>query len=164
MNRILAKAKTDKSLTSNELQDLRAEFAEGGRLRAFSLANTALNHSIESSGSSQLTNKAIGVEMERLKASLGYGTSPVLERLLIDQVCMCHYRMWMAEFRHTERRNMDGLTINQRMYDEKSLTMIQARYLKAIETLAKVRRLKLPAVQVNVAEAGAKQLNVASSA
>jgi hypothetical protein len=45
---------------------------------------------------------------------------------------------------------------------EKLLVSKEARYLRAIEELATVRRLlRLPALQVNIAAAGGQQVNVA---
>jgi hypothetical protein len=44
---------------------------------------------------------------------------------------------------------------------ERVLASKEARYLRAIETLARVRRLlRLPAVQVNIAAEGSQQVNV----
>jgi hypothetical protein len=45
---------------------------------------------------------------------------------------------------------------------ERVLGSKEARYLRAIEELARVRRLlKLPALQVNIVAAGGQQVNVA---
>jgi hypothetical protein len=96
-----------------------------------------------------------------MRVQLGVEGAPMLEVLLIDQICACYLRMWMAENRHNSRTKDSSRTINQAEYDEKALSKVQGRYLKAIETLAKVRRLKLPAVQLNVAQSGANQLNMA---
>ena len=42
---------------------------------------------------------------------------------------------------------------------QRRLSLAQSRYLSAIRTLAQVRRLQVPAVQVNIAR---EQLNVAA--
>ena len=47
-------------------------------------------------------------------------------------------------------------TIVQADFWERRLSAAQRRFLRATETLARVRRLQLPAVQVNIAE---RQLN-----
>jgi len=47
-------------------------------------------------------------------------------------------------------------------YRDKLLTTTQTRYLKAVETLAKVRRMakNTPSLQINIAQDGGKQINV----
>jgi hypothetical protein len=59
-----------------------------------------------------------------------------------------------------ERRYSDilgeSVTLAVGDFWERRLTMAQRRYLRALETLARVRRLALPAVQVNI---GAQQVN-----
>jgi hypothetical protein len=55
-------------------------------------------------------------------------------------------------------QSMHDLTITQATYHQRRLSLAQSCYLSAIRTLAQVRRLQVPAVQINVAE---QQLNVA---
>jgi hypothetical protein len=51
-----------------------------------------------------------------------------------------------------------SLTLNQAVHWEERLSAAQRRYQRAPEILAKIRRMKLPAVQVNIGE---NQINVA---
>jgi hypothetical protein len=53
---------------------------------------------------------------------------------------------------------MAELTLRQAEFHQKRITMAHNRYLSAIRTLAQVRRLGVPAVQVNIGE---QQVNVA---
>ena len=51
-----------------------------------------------------------------------------------------------------------SMSLPQGEYWEKRLTAAQRRYLRAIETLTNVRKMNLPAIQVNIGE---NQVNVA---
>jgi hypothetical protein len=86
-----------------------------------------------------------------IKRDLGYKTASPLEKLLIEQVAVCWLRAYIAEIYVTIARAGDSLE-----YWNRQLSAAQRRYLRAIETLARVRRLGVPAVQVNI---GAQQVN-----
>jgi hypothetical protein len=58
-------------------------------------------------------------------------------------------------------QGMHELSITQATFHQRRLSLAQSRYLAAIRTLAQVRRLQAPNVQVNIAE---QQLNVAAIA
>jgi len=53
-------------------------------------------------------------------------------------------------------------SIAEATYRDKLLTTTQNRYLKAIEMLAKVRRMarSTPSLQINIAQEGGQQVNV----
>jgi len=87
---------------------------------------------------------------------LGHAESSALERLLIEQVALCWMRHNDLERRYTSVTQA-GQTINQADYWERRLAASQRRYLRACETLARVQRMDLPAIQINVAE---QQVNV----
>lgn len=54
-----------------------------------------------------------------------------------------------------------GVALREIEQWDRMLAAKQARYLHAVEALARVRRLlKLPNVQVNIAAAGGQQVNV----
>jgi hypothetical protein len=77
--------------------------------------------------------------------------TPALERLLIDQVLVSWLHLYYVHMAYMGVIQ-EGLTMAQGNYWEKRLSRAQGRYLKAIETLARVRRLTRPeAVQVNIA-------------
>jgi hypothetical protein len=92
-----------------------------------------------------------------MRQDLGYEEASALERLLIDQVVLCWLRMSHVEFNHTAISNRDT-PLSVRDHWERKLSATQRRYLRACETLARVRRLRLPSLQINV---GDRQVNVA---
>ena len=79
-----------------------------------------------------------------------------LELLLAERVVMCWLHLYYAETVYIQ--NMDDLTIRQAEFHQNRITKTHNRYLSAIRTLAQVRRLGVPTIQVNVAE---QQVNVA---
>jgi hypothetical protein len=87
-------------------------------------------------------------------------TDGPLEHLLIDQVITCWLddslmRMAYGSVASTSH----SLALGD--YWQRKLTMTQKRYLRAIESLAKVRRLMRLTLQINIAEPGSQVVNVA---
>jgi hypothetical protein len=89
-----------------------------------------------------------------MRDELALATDGVLEGLLIDQV----KSSWLA-LHHAEAIRNQNLTgqLHSVEFFERRVTQCQKRYLAAIKTLAQVRRLMRPFIQVNIAE---KQINV----
>jgi len=84
-----------------------------------------------------------------------------LEKMLIDQVALCSLRLSIVELKHATITSA-SVGISQTDYWDRTWSAAQRRYMRAIETLARVRRLLRPnAVQVNI---GAQQVNVANVA
>jgi hypothetical protein len=104
---------------------------------------------------------AVAKRAEQLSSDLGSGEATQLERLLIDEIVLCwidYYRIESTYAQHTG----DTFKLADMDQWEHLLASKQRRYLRAIEALARVRQLlKLPAVQVNIAQPGSQQLNVA---
>jgi hypothetical protein len=85
------------------------------------------------------------------------GPSPSpMERLLADRIIMCWLHLYYAEAISTQ--NMGDLTLRQAEFHQTRITKAHNRYLSALRALAQVRRLGVPAVQVNIGE---QQVNVA---
>lgn len=101
-------------------------------------------------------------ETDRLKQDLDYTAAPPLERLLIDHILTLRLRLLHAEMMYNETVLGKTATYAMGEYRDKLLTTTQTRYLRAIEMLAKVRRLarNTPSLQINIAQEGGKQINV----
>ena len=80
-----------------------------------------------------------------------------MPRLLVDQIVVCWLQVNQAE-RTCVGFYKDGGSMVEAEFHQRRLDRAQRCYLMAIKTLAQVRRLLAPTVQVNIAE---KQLNVA---
>jgi hypothetical protein len=109
-----------------------------------------------------LVRESVEAGMEQIRRDLGYSTAPALERLLIEQVVTAWLRLGICELEYSQIHN-GSLSLAKATYWNHALESAQRRYLRAIESLARVRRLKVPALQVNVAQPGARQMNVATA-
>lgn len=74
-----------------------------------------------------------------MRADMGYEGASAVERSLIEHVCLCWLRLYATELRYEV--NMKEATLAQGEFWEKKLSANQLRYLRSIETLARVRRL-----------------------
>ena len=101
-------------------------------------------------------------EVDMLANQLGYDAAPPLERLLIDHILTVRLRLIDAENRYNKIVVGNSVTLQQGQYWDNLLSSTQARFLRAIETLARVRRLarNTPALQINIAREGGQQVNV----
>jgi hypothetical protein len=81
-----------------------------------------------------------------------------LERLLADRIALCWLTLHDAEVRFAQSKD---LTIKQADHWQRRIDSCHRRYLTAIKALATVRKLAVPAVQVNIAR---KQVNVLNTA
>lgn len=101
-------------------------------------------------------------EVDALTKQLGYDTAPPLERLLIDHILTVRLRLIDAENRYNNLVVGNSVTLQQGQYWDNLLSSTQARFLRAIEMLARVRRLarNAPALQINIAREGGQQVNI----
>jgi hypothetical protein len=102
-------------------------------------------------------------EVDVLKKQLEYDAAPPLERLLIDHILTLRLRLIHAENAYNIRMvNEANATFKMGEYWDNLLSSAQARFIRAIEALARVRRLarNTPALQINIAHEGGKQVNV----
>lgn len=89
---------------------------------------------------------------KELAEELGLDTASPLERLLIEQVVIAWLR-WQSVELNYQGNFEQSITLTKALYLEKRLSAAQRRYLQAIESLARVRRLLSRApVQINIAQ------------
>jgi hypothetical protein len=91
-----------------------------------------------------------------LRQALGYAGAPALEQLLIDQVIVTRLRLQHAELLAGQVIKERGAGEAQQLVDQ-ALNGAQARHLRAIESLARVRKLGIT-LQVNIATNGGQQV------
>ena len=103
------------------------------------------------------TNQFIveGVERkaeEQRQELLGDAPTP-LERLLVERVVLCSLQVHYLEAIYARQLGQSGgMSWAADLGHQRRQDRAHRRYLSAIRTLAQVRRLLLPAVQINVAE------------
>jgi len=95
-------------------------------------------------------NKGIGVTVgahcRNLRSDLGHAEASPLERMLIENIVVCWLRLYTVELTYD---TAGGHSLAQGAHWERRLTLSHHRYLKAIETLARFRKLGVN-VQINV--------------
>jgi hypothetical protein len=101
----------------------------------------------------------IGLEeyLVTIRDDMGYHEAPIMEKLLIENIVTTWLRVQYCESQLAFMMGKDR-SIKVLEFWERRLSMAQRRYLASCETLAKVRKMKIPVVQVNI---GDKQVNVA---
>lgn len=98
--------------------------------------------------------------IQDIKNGLDYDQSPQVERLLIDAVVTAWLRWQWAEMRYSQHTGSDH-SMREGEYWLQTAGAAQRRYLRAVETLARVRRITRATLQINIAEAGSQQVNIA---
>lgn len=109
----------------------------------------------------QKTKESLRAEINAFAADLaGANPSPV-ERVLSETAALSWFALRMAEAHYAGAANSErGLTIAQSDYHQRRIDRAHRRLLATLKTLATVRRLGVPAVQINLAR---NQVNVAGS-
>lgn len=103
--------------------------------------------------------EAVRRNARAMRDDMGYKIAPELERALIDHAIMCWLRLQKIELTYSQVM-AESITIERAAYWERRLTTVQGRYLRAAESLARVRRLsRSTSFQVNI---GGRQVNVAT--
>jgi hypothetical protein len=95
-------------------------------------------------------------KLELLRADVAGPNPAPLERLLSARVAACWLQLHYFEAMYAQSAGQ--LTIAQGDYYQRRIDCAHRRYLAAIKTLALIRKLAVPVLQVNIAK---KQVNVA---
>ncbi len=78
--------------------------------------------------------------IKQMKTELGYQSSTFVEKMLIDEIVMRWLRLQNMEIYH-KTATFQSHTLEQGMYVDKRLDMAQKRFLRSINTLARVRKM-----------------------
>jgi hypothetical protein len=109
-------------------------------------AEMALNRKF--SGKDLAVGEGLSRKLESLRTELS-GPSPApLERLLVERIVVCWLHLYYLEAIYGAK---DSMSLDLAMHYQKCIDRAHRRYLSAIKTLAVVRKLALPALQVNIA-------------
>lgn len=168
MDALIARTNKEKP-DPKALRELRAAMNKHPELwrHLYDLGAQTTQAIIEMVNGTGLVLEVIRRDATALRDEMGYPAATPLEKGLIEAVIQA----WLVQqtTQHHYARAMKGsLTMKQAEHWERRVTMTQRRYLRACETLARVRRLVTPAVQVNVARqqvnVGGPRVNVAAPA
>ena len=103
--------------------------------------------------------ESLQVGMAHMAAELTQPGDGEMERLIIRQIVGCWLRLSYVEYVYGRAVIAGQQTLNQADFWERRLSAAQRRYLRAAESLARVRRMNLPAMQVNIAAQQINQVN-----
>jgi hypothetical protein len=106
-----------------------------------------------------LTQEAQRRKCAALRRELAGEHPTPLETLLVDRIVLSGLHLHYAEALYAQ--HLETFSLKQNEFYQRRLSLAQSRYLSAIRTLAQVRRLQVPAVQVNIAK---EQINLAAMA
>ena len=111
-------------------------------------------------GKNLLARDSTCAQLAVLKADVGGPAPSPLERLLVDRIALCWLEVQYFETLYAQ--NMGEMTMAQGDSQQRRIDAAHRRYLSSIRTLAQVRRLAVPAIQVNIGEKQLNQVNVAA--
>jgi hypothetical protein len=111
----------------------------------------------KASGKNILIQEATTHKLAKLQADLEGPTPTPIERLLAERASLC----WFIVNRYENAyANAEGWSIAQADLQQRKIDKAHARFLSSLLTLARVRKLALPTLQVNIAR---NQVNVAEA-
>jgi hypothetical protein len=106
----------------------------------------------------RFTQECLRRRCANLALELSQPNDGQLERMLIDQIVLCWLRAGTAEQKYTAV-TMESCSIKVADHWEKRLSATQKRYTRAVESLARVRKLTRPKVQVGIGTLNAALVN-----
>jgi hypothetical protein len=107
------------------------------------------------SGRNLLFKESLTRKLDLLRDELAGPNPTPLERLLVERIVACWLHLHHLEITYAQKESM---SLELGSYYQRCISSAQKRYLAAIKTLAVVRKLAVPVLQVNIAR---KQVNVA---
>jgi hypothetical protein len=107
-----------------------------------------------------VTREAIRRASENMRQSLALPTDSAVEKLLVEHCVTAHvlYFSLLNEYTTSDKMNF---TLEEINFWERRLTIAENRFLRTVESLARVRNLAIPVLQVNIAQT---QTNIAGGA
>jgi hypothetical protein len=113
---------------------------DGDLVKVNEVGERAIASVIDSYTNSALVRELQTRQVKDKRRELGYENASVMERMLINQVILCHLRMTTLEGIHAAKFQERHST-ESGLYWDRLLTTYQRRFHKACESLAKVRKL-----------------------
>jgi hypothetical protein len=106
-------------------------------------------------GHDPLATESTDRKMKQMGLDLAGPNPTQLEAMLVERILLCWLSLYYAESLYAQ--NQKELSLSSHEFQQKRIDRCHKRYLSAIKTLAMVRKLQIPNVQVNVGE---KQVNI----
>jgi hypothetical protein len=147
--------KTDKdNPRDKDIQALRQILSEHPEVLDFA-GDLAIENELKIINDSKMTvavRETIIAKLGMIRNGLGYGEVPLLEKMLIEQVILSWLRLNIWEFKFSILETQ-GMPLTKASFWEKRMSAALWRYLRACESLARIRKLSKQdvALQVNIA-------------
>jgi hypothetical protein len=103
----------------------------------------------EAAGKNLAMREASPIQLAKVRRELEGPAASPLERLLAERASLCWDMVHVYEMDFSPARD---LTFRQGEYHQRKIDRAHGRFLSALRTLARVRKLALPAIQVNMAK------------
>lgn len=165
LNRIF-KATNKNDPKPTDLEALRTLLNEDPAIwqRAADLAVSVQNSILEESfGKSAFLCELMKKQLRELRDQLGWKQATKLEQIAIRHVCLCWFNLNITE-QLVNKKLSDSHSTETGLYWDKRLTGAQKRHLRAVETLAKVRKLATETRLIETRAEDAKQKRALRSA
>jgi hypothetical protein len=108
----------------------------------------------KAAGKHVAARETIILKIETVQAELAVPNPTPMERLLAERAALC----WcLVNWYENSVQDCDRMTIAQANYHQAKIGRAHSRFLSAVKMLAQVRKLALPALQLNIAR---NQVNV----
>jgi hypothetical protein len=117
------------------------------RLEGGGMLRQALDNELRKMQTTALGRELIDDDLLLRRRALGYDTAPALERPLIDHLLLCETRLGVIEQGYTHKWG-DSMSLETARFWEGRLNAAQRRYLQAVETLARVRRVRVELMKI----------------
>jgi len=125
----------------------------------FAVVESVQEHIIKNTIGFPVAEVAMEEYVVGIRDEMGYHDAPVMEKLLIENIVTAWLHVQYCEsqlaFRLQGQQSIELIE-----FWERRLSMSHRRYLTACESLAKIRKMAIPALQLNI---GDKQINVAGN-
>jgi hypothetical protein len=109
------------------------------------------------------TKATLREDISDVAAKLAGPTPSPVERVLADTAATCWFAYRLHEAQYADNVTSEGMSFAQSEHAQRRMDRAHRRFLSTIKTLATVRRLAVPAVQINVVRQQVNQVNVGES-
>jgi hypothetical protein len=145
------------------LPAIRALLADGDRGESYreSYGSPAewLRESIikKAAGKNVVSQEAIGQTLDKVRSELEGPNPAPIERILAERASLCWFMTYWYE---TSFQLTENMSLAQADHYQRKINRAHGRFLSAVRVLAQVRKLAVPALQLNIAK---NQVNVAGA-
>ena len=158
---IVSRAYKAKKPAKSDLAEIRKfliDYPEFSKI-VFDTVDTTQAQIIKNYVGDEVAQIAVEEHVTHIRAEMGYHEAPIMEKMLIDNIVTAWLRVQWLEFLVTAKLSK-SFRIPEMDFWQRSLVMAQKSYLAPCESLAKIRKMKLPNIQLNI---GDKQVNIAGT-